>query len=58
MSFGMMIGLATATIFWFEFGMWNETTWGLISWMTLWAIVWFILDKKAEKENRVLKIKE
>lgn len=57
MSFGMMIWLATATIFWLEFGMWNETTGGLIGWMALWAIIWVFLDKKAEKENRVLKIK-
>jgi hypothetical protein len=55
--FGMIFGLVMARSFWLEFGMWNETTGGLILGMSLWSIIWYFLDKKAEKDNRVLKIK-
>lgn len=54
MSLWMVFGLAIATATWFEFGMWSETTGGLIGWMLIWMIIWSVMDKKAEDENRVL----
>lgn len=54
MSLWMVFWLAVATITWLEFWMWNETTWGLIGWMLVGMVIWSIMDKKAEDENRVL----
>jgi hypothetical protein len=54
MSLWMVFGLAVAGIIWFDFGMWSETTGGLIGWMLVWMIIGSVMDKKAEEENRVL----
>ncbi len=58
MTFWMIFWLVITTATWFEFGMWSETTGGLIGWMLLWMIIWWVMDKKAKNENRVLKIKK
>lgn len=55
MTFWMIFWLAIATATWFEFWMWNETTGWLIGGMLVWMVIWSIMDKKAEDENRVLR---
>jgi hypothetical protein len=57
MSLWMVCGIAVSSIFWLDFGMWNETTGWLIIGMIVWMFLWKIMDSNLKKENRVYKIK-